>query len=87
MIDLSQHKLELDYPCSWIYKVIGLSKEDIQIATKELFINREYKITQSKVSKKGKFKSYSIETLVHNEEDRQSLYLLLKSHKKIKMVL
>ena len=87
MIDLSQHKLELNYPCDWEYKVIGLSIEDIQIVAKELLIDRDYEIKHSKISKKGKFKSYSLQTLVHNEDDRQNLYLALKKHQKVRMVL
>ena len=35
MIDLSQHKLELNYPCEWVYKVIGANDEDIQNAVRD----------------------------------------------------
>ena len=87
MIDLNQHKLELDYPCSWKYKIVILETVNIKYISKDIFGEREHKIKESNVSKKGKFKSYSIELIVHNEDDRKELYKSLGEHEKIKMVL
>ena len=87
MIDLNQHKLELDYPCSWQYKVVLLETINIKYISKDIFGDREHTVKESKVSKKGKYKSYSIELIVHNEDDRKELYKMLGDHKDIKMVL
>mgnify|MGYP000636153564 CR=1 FL=1 len=87
MIDLSKEKLELTYPCNWIYKVIGSNEEDVKAAVKEVVDRAEYTLKESHTSKKGKFKSFTLEVLVHNEDDRKTLYEILCAHEKIKMVL
>lgn len=87
MIDLNQHKLELDYPCSWKYKIVILESVNIKYISEDIFGEREHKVKESNVSKKGKFKSYSIELIVHNEDDRKELYKILGEHKEVKMVL
>lgn len=87
MIDLNNHKLELDYPCSWKYKIVILESVNVKYVSKDIFGDREHKVKESNVSKKGKFKSYSIELIVHNEDDRKELYKILGEHKEIKMVL
>ena len=48
MIDLSQHKLELDYPCSWEYKLIVQSHEEALKGVKEVLLQREYTLTPYK---------------------------------------
>ena len=87
MIDLSKEKLELNYPCNWTYKVIGKNENDIKSAVKEILDQREYKLKVSKASAKGKFLSFTLDLLVHNEDDRKTLYDILCNHEKIKMVL
>ena len=87
MINLNDYKLELDYPCSWSYKIVIKHEHNGDKIAKEIFEQREYKIIKSKVSSGGKFKSYNIDLLVHNDEDRTELHKLLGSHKHIKMVI
>jgi len=87
MIDLSKEKLELDYPCNWSYKLVVLESSNIKTTVKEVVQQREHKIIKSKSSSKGKFESYNLELLVHNEDDRKLLYEILGKHDDIKMVL
>lgn len=87
MIDLSKEKLELNYPCSWEYKLVVLESCDIKKTVKEVIYEREHKIKSSKVSTKGKFVSYTLELLVHNDDDRKELFELLRKHSNMKMVL
>ncbi|QKF83412.1 DUF493 domain-containing protein [Halarcobacter ebronensis] len=87
MIDLNQHKLELTYPCSWKYKIVILETINVKYISKDIFGDRDHSVKESNVSKKGKFKSYTIELLVHNDDDRKELYKQLGEHKDIKMVL
>ena len=87
MIDLSKEKLVLDYPCSWEYKLVVLEHIDIYVTVKEVVFSREHKIKESKVSSKGKYKSYALELLVHNDDDRTEIYKMLGDHSNIKMVL
>ena len=86
MTDLNQHTLELDYPCSWEYKVVIRSEQDIKNIIEEVLDQREHGIKPSKTSSKGKFRSYSLEMLVHNEDDRKEIYKLLSAHEHVKMV-
>lgn len=87
MIDLSKEKLELNYPCNWTYKLVVLEKINIKKTVKEVVLQREHIVIESKSSSKGKFKSYSLELLVHNEDDRKTLFEVLREHDDIKMVL
>jgi putative lipoic acid-binding regulatory protein len=87
MIDLSQHKLKLTYPCDWTYKVIGANDKEIIDAVKEIILNKDYKLTPSNKSKKGKFISFTLKTLVYNETHRVELYKLLQEHSKVIRVL
>ena len=86
MIDLSQHTLELDYPCNWEYKVVIRQEQVIKDIIKQVLQEREHNIKPSKTSSKGKFKSYTLEMLVHNEDDRKEIYKILGAHEHIKMV-
>ena len=74
MIDLSKEKLELDYPCNWSYKLVVLESINIKATVKDIVLEREHTIVKSKSSSKGKFESYNLELLVHNEEDRKKAY-------------
>lgn len=87
MVDLSCQKLELNYPCSWEYKLIVLEDTNIKKAVKEVIFEREHKVKESKTSSKGKFKSYTLEMLVHNEDDRVEIFKLLGEHRDIKMII
>ncbi|KAB7884741.1 HP0495 family protein [Poseidonibacter ostreae] len=87
MVDLSKEKLELDYPCNWTYKLVVLEKINIKRTVKDVVLEREHTVIESKTSAKGKFKSYTLELLVHNEDDRKTLFEVLGEHDDIKMVI
>ncbi|WP_419771105.1 MAG: YbeD family protein [Candidatus Marinarcus sp.] len=87
MVDLSKEKLKLDYPCSWEYRLITYTKEDALKGIKETILEREFTLKTSNVSTKGKFQSFILEIIVHNEDDRVTIYELLGKHDAIKMVL
>ena len=87
IINDSEQKLELTYPCSWAYKLIAGEKEALEKAIHDVILEREHKLTHSKNSKGGKYVSMNLELLVHNEDDRNFIYEALKAHQNIKMVL
>ncbi|UTJ06450.1 HP0495 family protein [Arcobacter roscoffensis] len=87
MIDLNKEKLKLDYPCNWKYKIVVLETISIKKVLTDVISQREHSVKESKVSKKGKFKSYTLELLVHSDDDRTGLYENLGNHSDIKMVL
>jgi putative lipoic acid-binding regulatory protein len=86
MINLNEHSLELNYPCNWTYKLVVLESINIKKTVTEVIDQREHNIKPSKVSSKGKYKSYTLELIVHNEDDRKGLYELLGQHVDIKMI-
>ena len=86
MIDLNNHKLELSYPCDWCYKIIILNEHNANAIAKNILNEREHKVSKSKVSSKGKFKSYNINITVNSDEDRSSLHKEFGEHKNVKMV-
>lgn len=86
MISLDNQKLELTFPCSWEYKVIGECEEKIKVAVFEI-VDKKYEFKSSKVSKKGKYKSFSVKLTVESDEERVSVFEKLKKHTDIKMVL
>ncbi len=87
IINDRKDKLELNYPCSWAYKLIAGEKEALQKAIRDVIDEREHKLTHSNNSKTGKYISMNLELLVHNEDDRNFIYEALKAHDNIKMVL
>ena len=86
MIDLNDHKLELEYPCSWCYKIVVKSEHNGNKVAKDILDIREHKVTKSKVSSGGKFKSYSVDLLVHSDDDRKELHKQFGDHNHVKMV-
>lgn len=87
MIDLSDKKLQLEYPCSWEYKLVVLENCNIKKCVKDIILDRVHTLSASKSSSKGKFKSYNLKLLVHNDDDRTEIFKLLGDHSEIKMVL
>lgn len=87
IINDNKEKLELIYPTTWSYKLISLTKEQIQKAIHEVILEREHKLAHSNSSKNGKYISMNLDLLVHNEDDRNFIYEALKKHNDIKMVL
>jgi putative lipoic acid-binding regulatory protein len=86
MINLNDHKLELDYPCNWKYKLIMKHDIDVKNVMKDTLGKREHKVSKSNTSSKGKFTSHQVELLVHNEDDRKELHRLFHSHDDVKMI-
>jgi len=86
MIDLNQHKLELEYPCSWVYKLVVLESVNIKKVVTSIIGERTHDIKPSKTSSKGKYKSYALDLIVHNDDDRKGLHELLGNHDDIKMI-
>lgn len=78
---------EIDYPCTWVYKVIG---EDCTLL-KDVIISAcapaEVVISHSQTSSKGKYHSLNAELIVTSEEIRLSIYETLKSAPAVKIVL
>lgn len=83
----NQDKPEISYPCSWSYTVIGIHSTSIEEAVISVIGQRECSFEASKTSKGGKYCSYKLKLLVHNEDERNLIFEEIKKHKHVKMVL
>lgn len=77
----------IEYPCKWVYKVIGVDTKTVKQAVSEVITDRKYTVDNSNKSSKGTYVSVKVELIVENEDIRNSIFNLLKQHDNIKMVL
>jgi putative lipoic acid-binding regulatory protein len=87
MFGTNKHKLHLDYPCQWIYKIIGTNQDEMQSAVTELIRDRPCKISFSRRNEMARYISLNVEVIVESESHRMDLYYALKAHPAIKVVL
>ncbi|MCD6487555.1 MAG: DUF493 domain-containing protein [Syntrophobacterales bacterium] len=80
-------KLIIEYPCRWIYKIIGSDSRETKKAIKEIVNGCDYTITPSNTSKACKYHSLNLEVLVDDEGHRTGIYDKLRNNPAIKMVL
>lgn len=82
-----EKRAEIVYPCQWSYKVIGPDKEAARLAVEDILAGREYLLVYANMSRTGKYHSWSVETVVASENERNFLFTALKSHGDVKMVI
>lgn len=87
IINKATSKLELEYPCPWVYKVVGKEQELIRQAIADVFQARECLVTLSNSSRTGKYHCLNVEIVVRDEEDRMVNYEALKKHPAVTMIL
>lgn len=85
--DLSEQQGPIEYPCIWLYKLIGLNRNDLERAIHEIIQGREFQLDVSNTSSGGKYISLNLELEVGSENERNGLYLELKNHPAVKIVL
>lgn len=84
--NINNQEAKIDYPCEWLYKVIGSDKESVLNAVACIIEDREYHINDSNTSKTGKYQSFDVKIVVNDEAYRNSIYQALKVHDDIKFV-
>lgn len=87
MADPQKQKLRLDYPCSWIYKIIGVDQDKMQSAVHEIIRDRPCRVSLSRQSENAKYVCLNIELTVESESHRLILYEKLKAHPAIDVIL
>jgi putative lipoic acid-binding regulatory protein len=80
-------KPQIDYPCKWSYKIIGLSVEDMIAAVEEIVINLDYELTPSNISRKAKYFSLNVTVVVPSETVRDIIFQNFSNHPAIKFVI
>ena len=87
IINDSEKKVVLEYPCNWCYKVIATEEKALRQAITDVIDERDHSLEHSNKSKTGKYVSMNLDILVHNDDDRTFIFDALKKHQAIKMVL
>jgi len=87
LIDNNRRKLHMEYPCRWIYKIIGTDQDAMVAAVAEIIRDRPCEISFSRRSEKARYVSLDVQLLVESESHRMDLYMALKAHPAIKIVL
>lgn len=85
--DKNLPKLELDYPASWKYKLVGRERAVVEAAIKSVVQERIHSINFSNKSSSGKYVSLNLDMIVQNEDERNFIYEALKAHQDIHYVL
>lgn len=86
-MDLNDCQVEIPYPCSWTYTVIGPDRAGMEMAVADVVGEVKYALAFSHVSSAGKYCSLKLELVVETEEHRTGLFHALRNHPAIKAVL
>lgn len=80
-------KLELIYPCQWVFKVIGADQSRLRRVLAQVVDEDDATVTVSNRSSQGKYVCINLEMTVQSEAHRTGIYKALRSHPDIKMIL
>ncbi len=80
-------RLEMEYPCLWLYKLIGADETSLREAVLEVVEVDGVTIERSNTSSGGKYVSLNVEVRVSSETERTSIYDALRGHRFVRMVL
>jgi putative lipoic acid-binding regulatory protein len=80
-------KLEISYPCEWVYKIIGSDESRLKAAAQSIMCGKEFTIDVSRGSSKGSYICLNLKLTVVSEEERTSIFSALGTHADIKLVL
>ena len=69
---------EISYPNFWEYKIIVPQSENAEAIAHSIVGERQHKITPSKSSKEGKYKSYNLSVLVNSNQERLEIFSALR---------
>jgi len=80
-------KPNINYPCSWVYKVIGTDELALEKAITTVIGKKDLLITPSNTSSGGKYTSLNVEVVVSDDETRLKYYQHLKNHAAVTVVM
>lgn len=80
-------RLQVEYPCTWRYKVIGTDEGSLQRAIMEVTEGTSITFERSHTSSAGRYLSFNVDVVVHSDEQRTGLYESLRSHSAVRTVL
>jgi putative lipoic acid-binding regulatory protein len=77
----------MEYPCPWIYKIIGEDQEKLKTAAAQVMRDQDYTVSLSSSSAKGKYHCLNVQVLVPSEAVRLALYESLRNHPSVIVIL
>lgn len=80
-------KPKIDYPCPWLFKVIGGDREAVAAAIAEVVGEAEHLLACANSSSGGKYHSFDLELVVESEAHRDRLYRELSACAVVRVVL
>lgn len=83
----AHHKPLVTYPCRWDYKIIGADAGRIRVVIAEAVADAEHTVADSNRSRGGKYCSVALTVAVRDEEHRNQIFMALRGHKDVIMVL
>lgn len=86
---LCERKVEIDYPCQWVFKVIGMEPGPLRAAIAEVLRGHEgpVSVEPSRSSGGGRYCSFNLELTLRNDEERLGYYQRLSACAAIKVIL
>ena len=83
---LDGRKPEIDYPCTWSYRIIGADELRMRLAVRGIVGEAEHALTLGLESAHGKYRSLQLELVVRDEAHRLSIFDALKIHPDVRFV-
>ena len=80
-------KADITYPTPWGYKIIGEDLDSLYKVAQEILGHKKYSQRVGGRSKTGKYITLVLDTVVHSEEERNTLFSQLSSHPFVKATL
>ena len=80
-------ELELTYPREWGYRIIGSHEKLIRQLIADVMGDLPHTLENSRKSSEGKYVALALSVEVRDEEHRDSIFVLLKAHEAVKLVL
>ncbi len=84
--DIDQ-KVKIDYPCRWIYKVIGSNRDELRSIVSALLQDIPHDISTSRSSATGKYHCLNVEVSVESDAKRIAIYEALRENPAVRIVL
>lgn len=78
---------KIEYPCQWGYRIIGTDGESIKCAVEDILGQRDYDLSFSNISSKGKYISLELTVSVETEAVRNRIYAALSAHPAVTRVI
>lgn len=86
-MDFEGRKPEIDYPCPWTYRVIGLDEARLRVAVVEIVGDAPHSLRSGNTSGGGKYVSMGLEIEVRDEAHRLRIFESLSTHPEIRFVI